>query len=56
MFCIDAKNYGNFARFINHSCDANLLPIRVFVEHQDLRLPRIALFAKRKIDALEELR
>ncbi|KAK4881578.1 hypothetical protein RN001_004897 [Aquatica leii] len=54
-FCIDAKRYGNFARFINHSCDANLVPIRVFIEHQDIRFPRIAFFANRDISAEEEL-
>lgn len=55
-FCIDAKQYGNFARFINHSCEPNLIPIRVFIEHHDLRFPRIAFFAKRDITADEELR
>ncbi|KAF5275890.1 hypothetical protein FQR65_LT04129 [Abscondita terminalis] len=54
-FCIDAKRYGNFARFINHSCDSNLVPIRVFIEHQDIRFPRIAFFANRDIAAEEEL-
>ncbi|KAJ8921859.1 hypothetical protein NQ315_008491 [Exocentrus adspersus] len=54
-FCIDAKFYGNFARFINHSCSPNLHPIKVFIDHQDLRFPRIALFAKNDIDAEEEL-
>ncbi|KAB0789966.1 hypothetical protein PPYR_15746 [Photinus pyralis] len=54
-FCIDAGRYGNFARFINHSCDANLVPLRVFFEHQDLRFPHIAFFAIRDISAEEEL-
>ncbi|KAF5280661.1 hypothetical protein FQA39_LY05309 [Lamprigera yunnana] len=54
-FCIDAKRYGNFARFINHSCDANLVPIRVFIDHHDIRFPRIAFFANKDINADEEL-
>ncbi|XP_046738026.1 histone-lysine N-methyltransferase EHMT2 isoform X1 [Diprion similis] len=54
-YCIDARRYGNLARFINHSCAPNLLPVRVFVEHQDLHFPRIAFFANRDIDADEEL-
>ncbi|XP_020288910.1 histone-lysine N-methyltransferase EHMT2 isoform X2 [Pseudomyrmex gracilis] len=54
-YCIDARRYGNIARFINHSCAPNLLPVRVFVEHQDLHFPRIAFFANRDIDADEEL-
>ena len=54
-FSIDARKYGNVARFINHSCDANLQPVKVFVDHQDLRFPRICLFAKRDVAAREEL-
>ncbi|XP_003698603.1 histone-lysine N-methyltransferase EHMT2 isoform X2 [Apis florea] len=54
-YCIDARRYGNIARFINHSCAPNLLPVRVFVEHQDLHFPRIAFFANRDIEADEEL-
>lgn len=55
-YCIDARHYGNFARFINHSCSPNLIPIRIFIDHQDLRFPRIALFANRDIHQDEELR
>ncbi|XP_014206888.2 histone-lysine N-methyltransferase EHMT2 [Copidosoma floridanum] len=54
-YCIDAKRYGNLARFINHSCSPNLLPVRVYIDHQDLRFPRIAFFANRDINADEEL-
>nr|XP_022910079.1 histone-lysine N-methyltransferase EHMT1 [Onthophagus taurus] len=54
-FCIDAKRYGNVARFFNHSCDANLTPVKVFINHQDVNFPRIALFANREIQAEEEL-
>ncbi|ENN73908.1 hypothetical protein YQE_09480, partial [Dendroctonus ponderosae] len=54
-FCIDARFYGNFARFINHSCFPNLQPVKVFVEHRDLRFPHIAFFAKRDIAVNEEL-
>lgn len=54
-YCIDARRYGNVARFINHSCAPNLLPVRLFVEHQDLHFPRIAFFANRNIEADEEL-
>lgn len=55
-FCIDAKLYGNFSRFINHSCHPNLHPVKVFIDHHDLRFPRIAFFAKRDILPNEELR
>ena len=54
-YCIDARRYGNIARFINHSCDPNLIPVKMFIDHQDLKFPRIAFFAVRDIDANEEL-
>ncbi|KAL0276237.1 UNVERIFIED_CONTAM: hypothetical protein PYX00_003845 [Menopon gallinae] len=54
-YCIDARRYGNFARFINHMCVPNLMPVHVFVDHQDIRFPRIAFFANRDIQADEEL-
>merc|ERR1719450_1484860 len=39
----------NVTRFINHSCDPNLTPVKVFTAHQDLRFPHIAMFASREI-------
>jgi euchromatic histone-lysine N-methyltransferase len=54
-YCIDARRYGNIARFINHSCEPNLIPVKVYVDHQDLKFPRIAFFAVRDIEANEEL-
>ncbi|XP_001355265.3 uncharacterized protein G9a isoform X2 [Drosophila pseudoobscura] len=53
--CIDANYYGNVTRFFNHSCDPNVLAVRVFYEHQDYRFPKIAFFACRDIDAGEEI-
>lgn len=55
MYCIDARYYGNVSRFINHLCDPNIIPVRVFMLHQDLRFPRIAFFSSRHIRAGEEL-
>jgi len=54
-FCIDAARYGNVSRFINHLCEPNLVPVKVFVDHQDLRFPRMCFFAMRDIKAYEEL-
>ncbi|KAG5881158.1 hypothetical protein JTB14_024575 [Gonioctena quinquepunctata] len=54
-FCVDAKYYGNFTRFINHCCTPNLHPVKVFTDHQDLRFPKIAFFALRDITLGEEL-
>ncbi|XP_041481439.1 histone-lysine N-methyltransferase EHMT2-like isoform X2 [Lytechinus variegatus] len=55
VYCIDARFYGNVSRFINHRCDPNIVPVRVYIEHQDLRFPRIAFFASKDIRAYEEL-
>ncbi|XP_075041868.1 histone-lysine N-methyltransferase EHMT1 isoform X2 [Mixophyes fleayi] len=55
VYCIDARFYGNISRFINHLCEPNLLPVRVFMSHQDLRFPRIAFFSSRQIQAGEEI-
>lgn len=53
--CIDANFYGNVSRFFNHSCSSNIVPVRVYFEHQDLRFPKIAFFASRDIEAGEEI-
>ncbi|XP_044161792.1 histone-lysine N-methyltransferase EHMT1 isoform X6 [Bufo gargarizans] len=55
VYCIDARFYGNISRFINHLCEPNLLPVRVFMSHQDLRFPRIAFFSSRQINAGEQI-
>ncbi|XP_074871306.1 histone-lysine N-methyltransferase EHMT1 isoform X2 [Carettochelys insculpta] len=55
VYCIDARFYGNISRFINHLCEPNLIPVRVFMSHQDLRFPRIAFFSTRQIEAGEEI-
>uniref|UniRef100_A0A6I8QAN6 Euchromatic histone-lysine N-methyltransferase 1 n=3 Tax=Xenopus tropicalis TaxID=8364 RepID=A0A6I8QAN6_XENTR len=55
VYCIDARFYGNISRFINHLCEPNLLPVRVFMSHQDLRFPRIGFFSSRHIGAGEEI-
>nr|XP_055055276.1 histone-lysine N-methyltransferase EHMT1a isoform X2 [Misgurnus anguillicaudatus] len=55
VYCIDAQFYGNVGRFINHLCEPNLFPVRVFTKHQDLRFPRIALYASKPIHAGDEL-
>lgn len=49
---VDPKLEGNIGRFINHSCDPNLIMIPVRVNHN---APRLALFARKKISREEEL-
>nr|AAI71681.1 Ehmt1a protein [Danio rerio] len=54
-YCIDGQFYGNVSRFMNHLCEPNLFPVRVFTKHQDMRFPRIAFFASKHIQAGDEL-
>ena len=54
-FTIDAKPYGNEARFINHACSPNLFSRAVFWETMDQSLHHLALFARRDIKVGEEL-
>ncbi|XP_064392242.1 histone-lysine N-methyltransferase SETDB1-like isoform X2 [Halichondria panicea] len=54
-YIMDAKKKGNLGRFINHSCSPNLFVQNVFIDSQDSRFPWVALFASRRIKALEEL-
>ncbi|KAJ6633813.1 Histone-lysine N-methyltransferase EHMT1 [Pseudolycoriella hygida] len=53
--CIDANFYGNVSRFFNHSCEPNVVPVRVYFDHQDLCFPKIAFFASSNIDAGVEI-
>lgn len=49
---IDAKNFANNSRFINHCCEPNLIPLPV---RSDSLRPRICLFAAKDIEAGSEL-
>ena len=49
---IDASNYGNVARFMNHSCDPNMV---MFPVRHNCPVPTLSLFASRNIEAKEEL-
>lgn len=55
QFVCDAKQYGNVTRFINHSCQPNVIAVRSFTEHQDPRFPYIAFFANSDIEPDAEL-
>lgn len=54
-FTINARNMGNVARFITHSCSPNVLLQSVLYDHQDTRFPHIMLFAIEHIPPLTEL-
>ncbi|EHA8589632.1 histone-lysine N-methyltransferase, H3 lysine-9 specific SUVH6 [Cocos nucifera] len=54
-FTIDAAEYGNVGRFINHSCSPNLYAQNVLYDHDDKRMPHIMFFAADNIPPLQEL-
>ena len=52
---IDAVEYGNVGRFVNHSCSPNLYAQNVLYDHEDKRMPHKMLFAAENISPLQEL-
>ncbi|XP_062217785.1 histone-lysine N-methyltransferase, H3 lysine-9 specific SUVH5-like [Phragmites australis] len=54
-FAVDALNWGNFAKFINHSCTPNLFAQNVLHDHDDKSMPHIMLFAGEDIPPLKDL-
>ncbi|KAG0486817.1 hypothetical protein HPP92_008912 [Vanilla planifolia] len=54
-FTIDAAEFGNVGRFINHSCSPNLYAQNVLYDHDDKRVPHIMFFAVDNIPPLQEL-
>ncbi|KAF9676192.1 hypothetical protein SADUNF_Sadunf09G0112700 [Salix dunnii] len=54
--CLDATEFGNIGRFINHRChDSNLIEIPVEVETPDHHYYRLAFFTTRDTEPMEEL-
>lgn len=54
-YIVDASNYGNISRFINHSCDSNLNVYKVWMNGLNSTLPKLALFTNKNISASEQL-
>ncbi|CAN6224224.1 unnamed protein product [Urochloa humidicola] len=54
-FTIDAAEFANVGRFINHSCSPNLYAQHVLWDHDDMRMPHVMLFATENIPPLQEL-
>ncbi|XP_078088229.1 uncharacterized protein LOC144506244 [Mustelus asterias] len=54
-YFLDATEEGNIGRFINHSCDPNLMVQSVFVDTHDKNFPWVAFFTNRYIKAGSEL-
>ncbi|KAJ1702925.1 hypothetical protein LUZ63_002704 [Rhynchospora breviuscula] len=55
VFTMDASEFGNFSRFINHSCMPNLYAQNLLYDLDDKRMPRIMFFACENIQPMEEL-
>ncbi|KAK4388881.1 Histone-lysine N-methyltransferase, H3 lysine-9 specific SUVH5 [Sesamum angolense] len=54
-YTIDAAQYGNIGRFINHSCLPNLYAQNMIYDHDDKKMPHVMLFAMENIPPLQEL-
>ncbi|CAL1401719.1 unnamed protein product [Linum trigynum] len=54
-FTIDAAEFGNVGRFINHSCSPNLYAQNVLYDHGNRKIPHIMFFAAENIPPLREL-
>ena len=52
-YVIDAQDFGNVSRFLNHSCDPNVFVQCVLSGHDDFNLPRIVMYAADHIHPLE---
>ena len=52
---VDSSQSGNISRFMNHSCDPNLVPRVLYSSNYSLYQPRIAFFAAKNIPADAEL-
>lgn len=54
--CIDGAHFSNVSRFLNHRCEgANLIDMPVRINEKNPHYYHVAFFAKRAINALEEL-
>lgn len=54
-YTIDAYEYGNMSRFMNHSCDPNCAIWVVYIDCLDPNLPRLGIFTRRSLEVGEEL-
>ncbi|KAF1761908.1 hypothetical protein GCK72_010167 [Caenorhabditis remanei] len=55
LYVVDAKVKGNLGRFLNHSCAPNTYVQHVMYDTHDLRLPWVAFFTSKHVNAGDEL-
>ncbi|GAV07855.1 hypothetical protein RvY_17641 [Ramazzottius varieornatus] len=55
LFTLDAQYFGNFTRFLNHSCDPNLFPQPMLRDYTGPLVYHIGFFTSRLIKAGEEM-
>ena len=54
-YTLDACNYGNISRFVNHSCNPNSYIWSVWWDCIDESFPKLAIFSRRSIRENEEI-
>ncbi|SJL04599.1 uncharacterized protein ARMOST_07967 [Armillaria ostoyae] len=54
-YMIDGERMGNFARYMNHSCEANCCVEACYIDEGNLAKPLVAIFANEDINPNEEL-
>ncbi|KAH6869029.1 hypothetical protein BKA70DRAFT_1132083 [Coprinopsis sp. MPI-PUGE-AT-0042] len=55
LYTVDAYHAGNFTRFLNHSCDPNVLIHPCYVNEGNINKPLLTMFTSRDIAAYEEI-
>ncbi|KAL0478772.1 hypothetical protein AKO1_008338, partial [Acrasis kona] len=53
QYCVDGTYCSNYTRYMNHSCDANVVAVNIYVD--SVELPEICFFAKKVIRKGEEI-
>ncbi|KAI8457641.1 hypothetical protein BY996DRAFT_6411495 [Phakopsora pachyrhizi] len=55
VYSVDAFFYGNVARFINHSCEANTGIVPIYIDDDDPTRPIFAMFSTKQIQKGKEI-
>ncbi|CAD7705396.1 unnamed protein product [Ostreobium quekettii] len=55
QYVVDGRSFGNFTRFVNHSCNPNLFVQPILSDHLDRKMPKICLFTMTRVAPGQEL-